>query len=376
MESWCEALDIVEPIESVSVTTASIQIPCLLAVHAPRTVTDGWPESVHSAVGSIVHSLIEELAALPAERELLINSPAASQTRLQESMAKNGIDTQQLGNLWQSCLRTLRRALEAIPHGYEAISQECGNRSRDAHASQPYVSRSSTEGWACDVELGVRGKFDFRLVLDTEVRVDDFKTGCVIGSPEKLRKWHRQVAIYTLISFRLEPEKRHTARIVAADGIFEVNTSIEYLRELEAELINQKAQWPKLPTAAEELATTCSMCRQCRARHACPVYRLTTPWINDSNIDTIDHPIWSWDVWGTVVRTSTSGPQHAMVLMTQTGRVIVNGFDPSADVSELCLGSRVGIFGVRQDRNYTESRPVFRAHQHGRHAKTRILLAQ
>lgn len=378
MDAWREILDVVEPHESVSVTTASMQSPCLLAIHAPRSATKGWPDSIHSILGTVVHDLIDQLASLPEERQLLIDTPNALQSRLSECVHEHGIDTQRIGNTWQSCLRALRRALEEFPRGFRAVenqSSNCAARS-PAFAHEQYVSASSTEGWTYDLELGVHGKFDFRLELEKEVRVDDFKTGCVNGNIAKLEKWRRQVAIYTLISVRANPDKHHTARIIAADGIFVVDTSNQELRRLEDELRSQKSLWPTALTNATELSTICSTCRMCRARHICPAYRSRTPWVEDSAIDTADGPIWSWDVWGTVARISTGGPRHSLVVETDASRVIVNGFDTSAGINDLSIGDRVGIFGVRKDKNYSLERPVFQAQTRGNNTTpTRVLRA-
>lgn len=375
MESWCDLLELVQPIDYVSVTTASMQIPCLLAVHAPNAVTNGWPGSMYSTVGSLVHSLIEKLAALPAERHSLINNPSLLQDYLSAYLRNNSFDVQQLGMLWQSSIRSLRRALNSIPDSYEPPEDsEDSNDLRKKKIRDNYVSSATTEGWIYDLELGVRGKFDFRLVVGNEVYIDDYKTGSVNGNIEKLGKWQRQAAIYTLISKRKEPEKSHTARIIASDGIFDVNTSTHDLKEIEKELLAQKAKWPVKPTSSNELAAPCSMCRQCAARHACPAYLSKTPWLNVPGIDSEEDQIWSWDVWGTVDRKSTSGREHSIVLETPNRRVIINGFKPLAGILKLPLSSRVGVFGVRRDKNYTNSRPVFRAVQKGLNAKTRILL--
>lgn len=374
IEQWPPTLSVVEPIKSISVTVASAGVPCLLAIHAPRSVTEAWPTSIVTAAGIAVHSLIEQLASSPARRIELLESNEALQSSLLDCFATHRIDAQKLGNAWQSCQRTLKRALESMPRQYKTeASEKSVSPSRKSRSDQ-YVSSSSTEGWVCDRELGIRGKFDLRLELDGVIRVDDYKTGCVNRNEEKLEKWERQVAIYTLVSVRQHPDRPHVARIIAADGKYEVDTSTARLRKLERELIEQKSRWPTEPKQASEIASMCPSCRLCSARHVCPKYLSKKPWIEDPEIDSEDGPSRSWDVWGKLVKTSTGGRRHALVLESSTGRVIVNGFDQNAGVSELCLDTTVGLFGLRKDKAYTESRPVFRAVQSGTSVPTKIML--
>ncbi len=169
------------------------------------------------------------------------------------------------------------------------------------------------------------------------------------------------VSIYTLISWRANPDKMHKSRIIASDGVFDVPISEQSLRTLEEELIDRKLTWPTFPTAAEELSTIGGGCRSCNVRHVCPAYLSRTPWLEDAEMDHLNTTTRSWDVWGEISRLAKSGARHGLVLETEEGtRVIVNGFPPASGLDGLSVGDTIGIFGLRKDRIYTSSHPVFR----------------
>ncbi len=196
MESWVSKLSVIEPRKSVSVTAISSQTECLLALHAPRTASVGWPISIRSRLGTIVHNKLEELASEPDVRMHLIENTEARNNFLNEALQSEGIDFRQINDAWNTAMRAFSRALTELPNVLTSPRRDRGV-SAPTFLPEEHVSDSQTEGWVIDLQLGVHGKFDLRIVNGNEIRIDDFKTSCVGGDAAKLKKWMRQYQ-YTL----------------------------------------------------------------------------------------------------------------------------------------------------------------------------------
>lgn len=104
---------------------------------------------------------------------------------------------------------------------------------------------------------------------------------------------------------------------------------------------------------ASALAAPGEHCRRCRIRPACAVYLRTAPTLWTEPGVGAGMPL---DVWGQLEGRTVTGPVTRLELADDAGlRVVVDGLDPSRDMTELELGTRVYLFGLERAE----------AHMHG-----------
>ena len=389
-ERWPELALMVHPQATVAITLATDPGKCLLRLLAPMDPSDRWPGSPHSVIGNAVHALLHRITSGdPEQRAALASDTSIMESAfLEEVFAKGEFkDPEAFQNwlkslpseFWEGAQQALMRGIHQVREIYstESIAQTVTQRwGQQATSSRPFeqinfMNRGAWSEIPCEsAELGIKGRCDL-IVSDGSgnIRVDDFKAGSLNGNSEKIHRFSRQVLMYLTLLRLKHPTAALSGRLVAADGIQEIDADAMRLDSIENELRQAKALWPTAQTDSRTISEIGEQCTSCRLRHRCPSYRASEPWMEGPD-SPFQAKSWNQDVWGEVFKVHKGIFYHSVAIRTTDGALaIINGLDPNRNLGDLMPNQQVGFFGMIKGKSWRPETPEFvENHPDGRKA--------